>query len=136
MINELKDKLPNTLDFDIGCFLTTYPTPPSHSLSLSVNAVDKHVIEQAFSEMGLSYVHNSGVLSVVETEAVLNKIFQLAQRDRTNFLQPERCTELTLNWVLKCYDRSALSPYFYVVCLSHTSRFLLLSCTLVCKYET
>ena len=73
--------------------------------TLTVNIVDMHVIEQAFSELGLSFAHNSGVLTVVELESVLNKTFQLAQKGRTGLIEPESCAELTLNWMLKCYDR-------------------------------
>lgn len=66
--------------------------------------VDQHVMEQAFSELGLGYVLSSGVMRVVEVEAVLSKMFQLAKRDRPQLLDPERCSEMTLNWLLKCFD--------------------------------
>ncbi len=62
-------------------------------------------MEQAFSELGLGYVLSSGVMRVVEVEAVLSKMFQLAKRDRPQLLDPERCSEMTLNWLLKCFDR-------------------------------
>lgn len=63
-----------------------------------------HVMVQALDEMGLSQSQNSGVLTVVELEALLNKLFQLAQKDRADLLEPEKCTEVALNWILKCYD--------------------------------
>ena len=69
-----------------------------------VNAADMHVMVRAFDEMGLGLSQNNGVLTVAELESLLNKLFQLSQRDRAEFVEPEKCTELTLNWLLKCYD--------------------------------
>ena len=60
-------------------------------------------MEQAFSELGLDQAQNSGVLAVAEVGSILNKMFRLSERDE--FMQPERSTELALNWALQCFDR-------------------------------
>ena len=62
-------------------------------------------MEEAFTELGLDQGQNSGVLTAAEAESVLNKMFQLSHRDGDKFTKPELCTELTLNWILKCFDR-------------------------------
>ncbi len=82
----------------------------------SVNSIDMHVMVQALEEMGLGQSQNSSVLTVVELEALLNKLFQLAQRDRPELLEPGKCTELTLNWLLKCYD-----TYVCIACHNSTA---------------
>jgi len=68
-----------------------------------LNVVSKHVMEEAFRELGLDQSQNSGVLTAAEAESVLNKMFQLSHTDGDKF-EPELCTELTLNWILKCFD--------------------------------
>ena len=73
-----------------------------------VGAVDLDILSHAFLEYGWEGSrHNSNMLSVLELESLLNKVFQLAQRGRSRFLQPDKCVELTLNWSLGCLDRSA-----------------------------
>ena len=67
--------------------------------------VDISKLEQAFTELGMSHTHSNGVLTVIEVESVLKKIFQLAEQAREGLLDTEKCTELSLNWILKCYDR-------------------------------
>lgn len=69
-----------------------------------MNVVSKHMMEEAFTELGLDQSQNSGVLTAAEAESVLNKMFQLSHTDGDKF-EPELCTELTLNWILKCFDR-------------------------------
>ena len=86
----------------------------------AVDLVDQHVMEQAFLEFGLGYGFSNGVMRVVEVEAVLNKVFQLATRDRPQLLEPERCTEITLNWILKCFDR-------FVSCIGYVALFTALA---------
>lgn len=77
-------------------------------LILTVGAVDLDILSHAFSEYGWEgSTHNSITLSVLEFESLLNKIFQLAQRGRSRFLQPDKCVEITLNWSLGCLDRWA-----------------------------
>ena len=73
--------------------------------AFTVNVVEKHILVKAFNELGLGSPQNSEVLSVPELETFLNKLFHLAQRDRAQFIQPDTCVEITLNWVLKCLDR-------------------------------
>ena len=73
----------------------------------TVGTVDLDILSHAFSEYGWEgSAHNSSTLSVLELESLLNKIFQLAQRGRSRFLQPDECVEITLNWSLGCLDRS------------------------------
>lgn len=70
--------------------------------------MDLEILSHAFSELGWEgSSHNSNTLSVLELESLLNKIFQLAQRSHSKFHQPDRCVEITLNWVLGCLDRYA-----------------------------
>ena len=76
--------------------------PPQTHLHV-VNLVSRHVMEQAFSELGLDQAQNSGVLAVAEVGSILNKMFRLSERDE--FMQPEKSTELALNWALRCFDR-------------------------------
>ena len=72
-----------------------------------MGAVDLEILSHAFSEYGWEgSTHNSITLSVLELESLLNKIFQLAQRGRSRFLEPDKCVEITLNWSLGCLDRS------------------------------
>ena len=72
---------------------------------LIVGAVDLELLSHAFSEFGWNgSSHNSNTLSVLELESLLNKIFQLAQRSRSRFLQPDQCVEVTLSWTLGCLD--------------------------------
>ena len=63
------------------------------------------MMQQAFEEMGLGQSQNNGVVTVAELEAIFNKVFQLSQRDRSGFIETSKCTELAVNWILKCYDR-------------------------------
>ena len=80
------------------------PHPPPTLPHLHVvNLVSRHVMEQAFSELGLDRAQNSGVLTIAEVGSILNKMFQLSEREE--FMQPERSTELALNWALRCFDR-------------------------------
>ena len=73
----------------------------------TVGAVDLDILFHAFSEFGWEgSSHNCNTLSVLELESLLNKVFQLAQRTRSRFLQPDKCVEITLNWSLGCLDRS------------------------------
>ena len=67
-----------------------------------------NLIDQAFRLRGLfSARQNSAGMSVAEVESLLNEIFQSAQqsRSRPDFIHPDTCVEMTLNWVLKCIDR-------------------------------
>lgn len=67
--------------------------------------MEKHILVKALNELGLESPQNSEVLSVTELESFLSKLFHLAQRGRTQFIQTESCVEVTLNWILKCLDR-------------------------------
>lgn len=70
-----------------------------------VNFVSKNHLERAFFELGLASPQNTEVLTVQELEALLNKLFHLAQRGRSHLVQPDYCVEVALNWLLKCLDR-------------------------------
>lgn len=56
-------------------------------------------------EVGLNHTDSNAVLTVIEIESTLHKIFQLARENCEGLFEPEKATELTLNWILKCYDR-------------------------------
>ena len=70
-----------------------------------MNVVSKYHLERAFFELGLASPQNTEVLSVQELEALLSKLFHLAERGRAQFIRPDLCTEITLSWLLKCLDR-------------------------------
>ena len=70
-----------------------------------MNVVSKYHLERAFFELGLASPRNTEVLSVQELEALLSKLFHLAERGRAQFIQPDLCVEITLSWLLKCLDR-------------------------------
>ena len=72
---------------------------------LAVDTVFLHILRTAFHEFGLQTEQNAAVLTVAELRAILSKVFQLAQRGRASFIDPDKCTEITLNWTLKCLDR-------------------------------
>lgn len=65
--------------------------------------VQKHTLEQALIELGVEdRMQGDNVLSVAELEALLAKVFVRLSLDHST---AEECTELTLNWVLRCCDR-------------------------------
>lgn len=72
---------------------------------LAVNVVSKNHLERAFFELGLATPQSTEVMTVQELEALLSKLFHLAQRGRAQFIQPDSCVEVTLSWLLKCLDR-------------------------------
>ncbi|XP_064386652.1 dystrophin-like isoform X2 [Halichondria panicea] len=75
-----------------------------------LNVVSKNHLERAFFELGLATPQSTEVMTVQELEALLSKLFHLAQRGRAQFIQPDSCVEVTLSWLLKCLDsgRTAL----------------------------
>lgn len=72
-----------------------------------MNEVSLHIVRNSLREFGLGpgSHRNSEVLSVEELEVLLVSIFQLAGKDRENFIEQEKCVELTLSFLLKCLDR-------------------------------
>ena len=74
---------------------------PTHA----VNMANCHILEQAYMELGMNHTDSNAVLTVVEIESTLRKIFQLARENCGGLFEAEKATELTLNWILKCYDR-------------------------------
>lgn len=71
----------------------------------AVNMTNCHILDQAYMELGLNNTDSNAVLTVVEIESTLHKIFTLARENCEGFIEAEKATELTLNWILKCYDR-------------------------------
>lgn len=62
------------------------------------------VVKKALLQHGLTEAHNTTVISVIEMESVLVTMFNNAKLTWAN-INPDYCTELTLNWILACYDR-------------------------------
>lgn len=72
-----------------------------------MNKVGLRNLKDSFKDMGIGpgSDRNNEVLNVEELEALLVNIFQLAITDRENFVEQEKCIELTLSFLLKCLDR-------------------------------
>lgn len=87
--------------------ITTYRTLKCINLIRSVNEVNLRILKDSFNEFGLGpgSDRNNEVISVEELEALLVSLFQLVSRDREQSIQPEKCVELTLSFLLKCLDR-------------------------------
>lgn len=68
--------------------------------------VQKHILQQALRELGVEdRLQNENVLSVAELGVLLAKIFVRLNHVGLDHSVVEECTELTLNWVLRCCDR-------------------------------
>lgn len=87
------------------CLITECLLIFSDVCACAVNVVAKNHLERAFFELGLATPQNTEVMTVQEVESLLSKLFHLAQRGRTQLVQPDYCTEITLSWLLKCLDR-------------------------------
>lgn len=70
----------------------------------TVSKIHKNVLESALLEIGLSEDRNDNVMSVAEVEALLSKLFNRIDSSQDRHAC-EMLIELTLGWVLKCYDR-------------------------------
>ena len=71
-----------------------------------MNEVEHSILDSVFHKIGMDsdHNHNNEVLSIGELEVLLVNLFKTRQ-DRYNFIQPEKCVELTLNFILTCLDR-------------------------------
>lgn len=61
-------------------------------------------MKKALLQHGLTEACNSSIITVIEMESVLVTLFNSAKLAWSN-VNPEYCAELTLNWILSCYDR-------------------------------
>ena len=72
--------------------------------STAVSGVQLSVVKRALLQHGLTESHNNMIISVIEMEAILATMFNNAKMTWSN-INPDYCTEVTLNWILACYDR-------------------------------
>ena len=78
-----------------------------------VSDVQLSVVKKALLQHGLTESHNNTIISVIEMEAILATMFNNAKLKWSN-INPEYCTEVTLNWILACYDR--YNPELLAIC--------------------
>ena len=69
-----------------------------------MSVVQLAAVKKALLQHGLNEDHNSTIITVIEMESVLVTLFNSAKLTWSN-VDPEYCAELTLNWILSCYDR-------------------------------
>jgi len=69
-----------------------------------VSGVRLAVVKKALQQYGLMEAHNATTVTVIEIESVLVTLFNNAKLTWSN-IHPDYCAELTLNWILNCYDR-------------------------------
>lgn len=77
----------------------------NHLSESTVNVVYINHLEIACIQHGLANPQNTEVLTVCDLNELLTALFNLAKRGRSQFIQPDSCTEVTLSWLLKCLDR-------------------------------
>lgn len=68
-----------------------------------LSGVQLAVVKKALFQHGLTEAYNNTIISVIEMESVLVTLFNNTKLTWTN-INPDYCTELTLNWILSCYD--------------------------------
>lgn len=69
-----------------------------------VSGVQLAVVKRALQQHGLTEAYNNSSISVIEMESVLVTLFNNAKLTWEK-VHPDYCAELTLNWILACYDR-------------------------------
>ena len=69
-----------------------------------MSGIQLRVVKKALIQHGLTETCNDTIISVVEMEAILVTMFNNAKLTWSS-IDPDYCTEITLNWILACYDR-------------------------------
>ena len=69
-----------------------------------MSGVQLTVVKRALQQHGLTEAYNTTTIPVIEMESVLITLFNNAKLTWTK-VHPDYCAELTLNWILACYDR-------------------------------
>ena len=70
----------------------------------TVSKVHNNVLESALREIGLGEDQNKVVITVAEVETLLSKMFSRVNSSKTDQFNYELSIELSLGWILKCYD--------------------------------
>ena len=74
---------------------------------LTVHKVKKEILERSLKELGVSdKQQNNELFSVVEVEMLLTKAFLRLTENSCG----DECTQVSLNWLLRCYDRCTVRP--------------------------